>query len=261
MVSGSRRRSFTFRVPTGKLEMRIAEIPEKATPGVVTMLLSAALADVGGEKPTSEYIERLCVADRQYLLRALLVELGHGELWISTTCAGCGAPFDAQIVLSALPVQDAVEYPETTVETSLGLLRIRVPNSSDQAAILSLDRDKAMPALAARLITGVENGSDFQPWRGGELRVEDVDAMNERMDKVFPAVINRVQTACPECRRLGTLDVSPLRLLRRVVSSVFPDVDLLARYYHWSESAILQLPCRRRMQYVRYLDHARGFAG
>jgi len=259
--AGPRSRTFAFRAPTGELEMRIAEMPRRATPAAVTMLLSAALVDVGGEEATPERVERLCVADRQYLLRELLIELGQDELWVSAACGGCGQPFDARVVLSELPVKDAAEYPETSVETSLGRLRARVPDAADQMAIIALDPGKAVPALAARLVLGVENGSSLDPWPGGELSAADIDAMDDRMDEVFPAIATRVQAACPQCGRINALDVSPLRLLRRAASSVFPDVDMLARHYHWPEAEILRLPCRRRSRYVQYLDRGRGFAG
>ena len=258
-VTGSRRRSFTFRDPTGELEVWILEMPARVTPASVTMLLSRALAEVGGEEVTSQIIEGLCVADRQYLLRALLIELGQNKLWVTATCAGCGKLFDAQVVLSELPVREAVEYPETGVNTSLGRLRVRVPNGADQAAIAALDPDHALRALAARIVVGVENGSGLAAWDGGDFGAEDIAAMGERMDEVFPAIDNRVQAVCPDCGCVGTLDVAPLRLLRRTASSLFPDVDILARHYHWSESEILRLPCRRRMRYVHYLDRARGF--
>ncbi|MCX6626701.1 MAG: hypothetical protein NTW28_03605 [Candidatus Solibacter sp.] len=260
-VAGSRRRTFSFRAPTGELEMQIAEMPGRATPAAVTMLLSAALAEVGGVEATAERIERLSVADRQYLLRALLIELGQDELWVSANCAGCGTPFDARVVVSQLPMEEAVEYPETSVETSHGRLRVRVPDGADQKAIAALDYDKAIAALAARLVLGVETGSGLEPWAGGELSAADIDAIDQRMYEVFPAVNTRVQARCPDCGRMGTLDVAPLRLLRRTASSVLPDVDTLARHYHWPEAEILRLPRQRRMRYVGFVDRSRGFAG
>jgi hypothetical protein len=258
--AGSRNRTFAFRAPTGELEMRISEMPSRPTPAAVTMLLSAALTEVGGAEATPERTARLCVADRQYLLRSLLIEMGGDELWVSAACAGCGKPFDARVALSQLPVQDAVEYPETSVPASAGRLRVRAPDGADQAAISALDRGEAAAALAARLVLGVENGPSLEHWNG-VLSAADLAAMDERMEMVFPSVATRVQAACPDCGQMGTLDVSPLRLLRRTATSVYADVDVLARHYHWPEAEILGLPCRRRARYVRFLDRARGFTG
>jgi len=258
---GARRRGFVFGPPTGELEMRIAEIPVRAAPRAVTALLSGALTEVGGEPATAERVEGLCVADRQYLLCALAIELGQDETWVSVVCAGCGQLFDARVVVSELPVREAVEYPETSVDTSHGRLRMRVPNGADQKAITELDPGPALAALAARLVVGVEEDSGLRVWGGGDLSEADIEAINQRMEAVFPAVTTRVRGSCPDCGTAAALDISPLGLLRRAGSSVFADVDVLARYYHWSEAEILRLPCRRRMRYVRLLDRARGFHG
>jgi hypothetical protein len=261
VAGGVRGRGFAFRPPTGELEMRIAEMPARAGPAEVTALLSAALAGVGGEAASAERAERLCVADRQYLLRALAIELGQDETWVPAVCADCGQPFDARVVASELPVREAVEFPETSLGSSRGRLRVRVPDGADQAAIAGLDSARALAALAARLVVGVENGTGLQPWTGGQLGDADIEAMNARMDEVFPAIATRVRAPCPDCGTVGTLDVSPLRLLRRAASSLYRDVYILASYCHWSEADILGMPRGRRMRYVRQVDRARGFLG
>jgi hypothetical protein len=261
MVAGERRRSFAFRPITGAIEMVLAELSEdgRSTPLRITSLLTAVLAEVGGQVATEELVAGLCVADRQFLLRQLLVHLGRDEVWLSADCGACGGRFDLQVRHSSLPVQEAQDFPQTRVTTAGGFLCVRVPTGEDQAAIAVLGFDQARSALARRLVLGRDDdGIELKPWSDAVLAESDLAAMDERMDAVFPQVATRVQTTCPECGQANVVDVSPLRFLHGTLSELLSEVDLLARNYHWSEADILALPRTRRQRYARFLDRARG---
>ena len=135
-VSGERRRSFSLRPVTGELEMRMAEFPDDHMPLhlKVTELLCASLSEIGGATASRDTVQRMCVADRQFVLRKLLIELGQDDVWLSGAC-GCGENFDAHLALSQLPVQEAIEYPQTCVQTSVGRLWVRVPEGVDQGCL------------------------------------------------------------------------------------------------------------------------------
>jgi len=82
------------------------------------------------------------------------------------------------------------------------------------------------------------------------------------MEAMAPCLSCLLEAICPECGMGMTLYFEPrqfcLRELRDRAASIYADVDVLARTYHWSESRILSLPRARRVAYVELARQAKS---
>lgn len=252
LVAGERRRDFRFKPVDGALEMALLEAAGTAltTPAAVTAVLSSALAELAGGPASQERVRRLCVADRQYLMRALAVHFGERHAWMSARCAGCGEAFDFQLDLARLPTDPAgPTFPEVAVDWQGQTWRFRVPDGGDQEALASAGD---VDALLQRCLLA-PSGADVATL--GEAGHEAVD---QAMDAVSPGVVSEVLARCPHCDYENRVVLNPYSLLGRAPDSLLAQVHNLAMHYHWSEREILDLPRERREAYLRLIDRARG---
>jgi hypothetical protein len=256
---GECRRDYSFRPLSGEVELAIAQAAITAlgakgrgsVPQRVTAVLSAALAELGGAAVQPEEVRALPVADRQFLMRQLAVQLGMEESWLAAACARCGVGYDFPVRHGELPFKAAGEgYPFATVETSLGTARFRVPDGGDQEAIAEIeDEEEARRMLARRCAV--------EPL-AGELSDEDLDRVEQALEEVAPEVVTRAQVACPDCGRPGEVHLDPYLCLGAADSGLFVEIHALASAYHWSEREILALPRDRRRLYLALVDQGRG---
>lgn len=255
--NGARRRGFAFRPLTGEIELAVAEAERAPNPpAAVTSVLSAALAEVGGERTTPEVVRELAVGDRQFLMRQLAAGLGCDGVWLTAPCGGCGATFDLYVKQTALPVKEAGKgYPFAVVETESGRRRLRVPSGADQEAIAGLDEEEAVTELLRRCLAPEDQQGGDQ---GGELARTEIAALDAALEAVAPEVGLGVLAACPECRVEQEVVVDPYHCLTQVGDDLFGEVHSLAMAYHWPEPAILALPAHRRRLYAQRIDRTRG---
>lgn len=254
---GERRRDYSFRPLTGDVELALADagLGRGSVPRRVTAVLSAALADLGGAPAHPDAVRELAVADRQFLMRRLAVELGMEESWFSTSCGECGAGFDLPVRHGDLPVKPAGEgYPFATVETSLGPVRFRVPTGADQEAIAGLD--PLDPELARRALASRCAADPL----AGELSEDDLARIEEALEAMAPEVATRAGVACPECGQPNEVHLDPYVCLGagQNLGGLYLEIHTLASVYHWSEREILGLPRERRRLYLSFVDRARG---
>lgn len=255
---GELRRGFHFRELDGGLELVMAESHEAGDPlpRRVSRVLAAALEHVGGERASVEVVEELCVADRQFLMQQLDRRLGSDALWLTSRCAQCQEPFDLALRWSAFPVREAgAGFPQGVVETRQGVVRVRVPNGGDQAALVSVARGpEGARALLARCVLAGDAPVDL-----ARLSQEELALLEAELERLSPAVVTRVQAVCPACGASGAVEVNPYRCLARA-SGVMEEVHVLASAYHWSEREILALPLSRRRKYLRLVERDEGLA-
>jgi hypothetical protein len=263
LIGGVFRRSFRFKPVTGALELALSESGWSARnhPARVTAVLCAALDSLGDENAVgSDLVRNLSVGDRQFLMRRLAAHIDDRLFWLTVRCAVCGEKIDVPVRHSDLPVKPAGEkYPETTVETRIGALRVRVPTGADQEAIADIeDDDAALRVLLARITSA-------QDWdRGGRgldvssLSREDLAAIESTVEAMAPEVAAHVLTGCPYCDRENLVPISPYGCLEKSVGELFSEIHQLAFCYHWSEREILSLPRSRRQVYLDLIDWSRG---
>lgn len=269
-LQGRLQRDFRFKPLTGKAEMALAECVSDgfSVPVRVTSALVATLASVGGQQPSRALVQRLFVADRQFLMRQLAIQLGLDNVWLTPHCPQCGVAFDVSVTLSALPIKPAGQgFPYAPVRTSQGTFRVRTPNGDDQESIADLDD----PAAARRCIVGrciVERLEDNEHHRSTDepavdvsaLSGEDLSAIEIALESICPELTVCARAVCPECRAVQDVPVDPYLCLRRSHSEIYMDVHVLASAYHWSEPQILALSRSRRKRYLSMVDRERGMA-
>lgn len=110
-------------------------------------------------------------------------------------------------------------------------------------------------------------GRPDAPRRLAELCIEAANPparlrgrIERAMAALAPEVSRPLVGACPECGKLVEAGLHITRLvvseLTREAASLYDEVDLIARAYHWREAEILQLPRRRRRAYADRIRQA-----
>ena len=260
-LDGTRRRQFAFKPLTGRTELTVLEsaAASRTLPGRVTGALKAVLSQVGGVEPDDETVGRLCVADRQVLVRQLAAWLGADGVWLTVPCSQCGNEFDFFVEQSTLPVKEAGDaFPFASVELaserhSVRVVRLRVPDGTDQEAVAGLCDDEAVRVLAKRCVVS----DDFN---AEDLDAEDLEAIDAALEAVAPEATQHVLGECPECGHTNQVPIDPYFCLRGDGDELLSEIHILASAYHWSEGQILALPRHRRRRYLAKLDQDRGLA-
>lgn len=255
----ARRRRAAWRPLDGRLELAVAEqgASGESLPVRVSAAIAAALEHIDGEPVSIALAGELCVADRQFLMHRLAELFGMGHTWQTVICARCAERFDFDVRLGDLPVREAgAGFPFAEIETSIGVVRARVPTGADQAAVLEeTGGEDAELALCARCVVAPASLSL------DALTGEDIARIEDALEDVSPAVVTAVQAACPACGNAQEAKLDPYLVLRKPpAESVLEDVHVLAASYHWSERDILALPRERRRFYLARVDRARGMA-
>lgn len=263
---GALQRSFCFKPVTGTLELTLAESgwSARSHPERVTAVLCAALHRLGDENGVSaDRVRSLCVGDRQFLMRKLAAHIDDRVFWLTVACSECREKLDVPVRHSELPVKPAGEgYPETVMETSLGLLRVRVPTGADQEVLARIeDDDRALGVLIERItaVAGAETeggGVDVS-----RLSPDELAAIEARVEAMAPEVASHLLVTCPHCLSENTVPITPYACLERPVGELFSEIHRLAFWYHWSERDILELPRTRRQLYLDLIDRTRGLHG
>lgn len=258
-IDGVLKRSFRFKPVTGSFEIMLGESGRGAgsLPARITAVLSAALAEIGDTAATVSHVRNLSVGDRQFLMVQLAAQIDDQDVWLTAECTKCRELFDVPLKYAALPVKPAgEEFPETTVETGLGSLRLRVPTGADQEAIAAVaDDTAALPILLQRLLSTTDPSRALDVT---QLSDNDLAAIEARLEAMAPEIAARLKTYCPGCEAENQLPISPYAALQRPAGDLYTEIHRLANTYHWSERDILDLPRTRRQIYLQLIDQSRG---
>jgi hypothetical protein len=146
---------------------------------------------------------------------------------------------------SVQPTQESGWYrlaPRATNGASVvETIDFRLPTPNDQLAVHGLPN--AVGALMRRCLSPADAPASLR--RKAEAALE----------AIAPCLSCDLQAVCPECGTQLNLYFEPRRFclseLRDRAASIYADVDVLARCYHWSENEILSLPRARRVAYVQ----------
>jgi hypothetical protein len=259
--NGSVLRKARFRALTGRIEQSLIEadaLVDRAH--YVTTVLSNVLDRIGDTSVDADTVANLCVADRQYLMLRLGALLDGEQMWLKVGCGHCDAIFDVDVNRADLPVKQAgAGFPQATLHHGDWEIEVRIPTGADQERIAALGEDQAMRELLLHCICTV-NGSPPSKDFIEQLSRTDIEAIDEALDEVSPAVCDRLQVICPECNReqLASLDHYLPSGLDEY--SFFDEIHTLASHYHWSEAEIMDLPQDKRRRYINLVNRsgARG---
>lgn len=250
-------RQARFRPLTGRIEQAIVEVGTGLDrPGYVTAVLGSALESIGDQPAHAGRVADLCVADRQYLMLRLAAMLDDEQMWLKVGCGHCDAPFDLDIRRCDLPVKEAGPgFPLVTLRVKEWAIDARVPTGADQACIGELSEEEAMQQLLQScicLVNGEPPGKEFI----NNLSELDIEAIDEALDEVSPAVCNQLLVTCPECGRQQYAELDHYALAGMNEHFFYDEVHTLASHYHWSEAAILDLSQARRRLYLGMINRS-----
>jgi hypothetical protein len=269
-VDGVRYRDVELRPLPARDEVLLSD-PEghlagASTAARLTWLLARCVVRLGPLAPVDEESVRdLSVGDREALalhLRRLLV----GErMACSLSCPDCREPLDLELLVGELLVPaypDAGPSFETTVADgdASWRVRFRLPTGRDQEEVGGLADDA--PEMGAdeilrRCILAV-TGDGVSPAAG--LPEGIAARLPGSMAELDPQALLDLDMRCPSCGTAFVVPFSPSAfLVRELVDRsrrLIAEVHTLALSYHWSESAILALPARRRHAYLELIDRS-----
>ena len=257
--NGSIERLARFHLLTGRIEQALIEFgADLDRPRYVTAVLGSALDSIGSQTVDAGLVAALCVADRQYLMLRLAAMLNGEQMWLKVDCGHCNVPFDVDIRRCDLPVKEPGRgYPLVTLRVKEWAIDARVPTGADQECIGELSEEEAMQQLLQSCIRSV-NGEPPDREFINKLSGPDIEAIDEALDEVSPAVCNQLLVTCPECGReqYAELDHYVLAGINR--HFFYDEIHTLASHYHWSEAAILDLPQARRRLYLDKINRSAG---
>lgn len=232
----------------------------------VSLLLARCVRRIGGIEPaTIDDVRDLTVGDREALLLNLR-RLSFGERISSvTTCPApeCGEPMDLE-----LEVKDLLLQPKEPSATPVGESRLdiggdatwtvsyRAVTGADQEAVARQARSGIEDAVALLLDRCVLEITDIT---GAPVPTEKaIESLRDRLPQLLsdhdPQAEIRLSLRCPVCEHafeviFDTADYLIAELSARG-RTIFDEVHLIARRYHWSEAEILSLGVGRRRRYL-----------
>jgi hypothetical protein len=269
-TGGSLKRSFSFKLVTGLLElalsecaMRAARQPALTHPEQVTDVLCETLEMLADEPVSRSRVKELCVGDRQFLMRHLAIHIDDALVWLAAKCGACGESFDVSLRYSELPVKHAgTKFPETVIKIDQGKFKVRVPNGLDQEYIAAIDDDvEATHVLLQRLTSSVGKGKNRcnsdsdNAIELSSINKDQIALIEETVEQMAPEIATEVLATCPHCDIGNRVPVSPYACMEQTGGHLFSEVHTLASSYHWSEREILAMPRDRRHMYLGLIDH------
>lgn len=253
---GTIHRQAKFRSLTGRIEQALLEFKKTSDrPAYVTAVLDCCLDKIDNE--TVDAAE-LCVADRQYLMLRLAALLDGEQMWLKVVCGHCKDLFDVDIRRCDLPVKPAAAgYPFARVRLADHLLVVRTATGVDQQLIANLSEQDAFKQLLQRCILSVDGAAPGVEFID-QLGEADIQAIDDALDEVSPAVGNQLLVSCPECGCEQQAELDHYTLSSINEAFLYDEIHSLASHYHWSESEILELPQSRRQLYLNLINREVG---
>lgn len=252
-------RAAEFRPLTGRMEQQIAAFASHSSiSDRVSGILAVALEHIGNQAVTRDMAAGLSVADRQFLMLALALQMGSDQQWRHLTCAACGARFDIGFRLSEIPLTPGGEnYPWAEEHISGRCLRLRAPTGEDEACVTDLGPDAALREIALRCVVAID-GEPPTSAALDQFSDSDIDRIDAALEEVAPQLGSTLSTACSECGAPHAFDIDPYAVVDTDAADLYREVHALALRYHWSEAQCLRLPRSRRRMYLDLINQSFG---
>ena len=252
-------RQARFHPLSGRIEQSLIESADQQDrPAYVTAVLSHALESIGDHPADADTVSRLTVADRQYLMLRLGAMLNGEQLWLKVECVHCQSLFDVEVQRKDLPVkQAAAGFPVVRLHLNDWEIEAAVPTGEDQEGICELEEVEALRYLlrqCIRSVNGQQPSEDFFRL----LSEADIEAIDEALDEVAPAVCDQLLVSCPECKSEQSARLDHYAHIGLNEYLFYDEIHTLASHYHWSEADILGLPQLKRRRYLDLINRSGG---
>ena len=249
-----------FKPMCGDFELVCCEFANRfdlLPPREVTDLLTMSLAHVGQQPIVWRDVHNMAVGDRQFLLRSLMIALGHDDCWMTSVCHECQNRFDFNITLSDLPVNQCSEsFPFVDIVINAYSYRFRAPSGADQEELAQEQNENEHDILSLLLMP--LGGRDKRSSSFPRYSAEQQNMIETEIENMAPKITSKIQAACPECDNLMIIDISPERAILQLGKNIYTEVHQIASTYHWSEGEILKMPTQRRKNYLSLIERAKG---
>jgi hypothetical protein len=184
------------------------------------------------------------------LLHLVVVTNGRASLDLSARCTqpACENPFEFELPIDQLSPGPADDSVDIALDDERHV-RLRLPSGADlrdwRSRIDPARKDAKRAMLGSLLIQG-------------EIRIEDVAAIDEALGKLDPLVDFSISGPCPACHAdmemsidLEQLALASLRVSQR---QLLREVHELASHYGWTEAEALAIPAHRRAGYRELIE-------
>ena len=195
------------------------------------------------------------LAQRLQGLLAIALASDVPTLELVQRCRGCAELLEVQVQTHAFVREEEI----TDFEWAPGLgqtLRVALPTGREQRAWSQAD-DLTTHAMTRQLIRGID---DLAPPAGWEIPEAWIDGLAQEFERRDPLTALEIETRCPACGVAASFEVDlEARLIGQLYArqrQILAEIHRLASAYHWSETAILQLPAWRRRHYLAQLGAA-----
>jgi len=250
---------YAFKPMCGAFELTCSEFAqdfELLPPRQVTDLLTKALCHLGHQPVTWQDVHNMTMVDRQFLLRRLVIALGHDSRWMTSVCDGCKNRFDFNVVLSELPIRQGSEtYPYTDLVINGQHYRFRMPSGADQELLTRRASASERDVLSLLYMQGKskEKGCHLPQWTA-----EQQGLIEDKIENTAPDITSKIQVSCPDCKNILIVNVCPERIILQVGRGIYSEIHQLASFYHWAEKDILEMPSMRRKNYLALIERSKG---
>jgi hypothetical protein len=212
------------------------------------MLLAAACPECKIEE-----LAGICIGQRDALLFAMR-ELSFGpEMHAFCVCPLCDAPLEWSMRVADL-LKNARGCPNSELRfTAEGYdIHFRFLNSMDLSEAISLGAEKGPQLLLARsIVRAVKGHKEIAP---DTLPDAVKSVLESRLLECDPLCEIELDMECPACGNRWPVLLDILSFfwaeLDAQARSLLHQIDVLARYYGWSESEILSMSRQRRQHYI-----------
>lgn len=261
---------------SGKEEEMLSAVKTGDCRTLITKILAKCIRRLGFiDNITEEITGKMLVADRQFLLLKLR-EYTFGERiqgTVSCPGPGCGKKVDIDFCISDIPVKKLEEKkpfytcrlpPDAAIRQNGNILDtvvFRLPHGRDRellSPLLTTEPLQLQDQLLEACITQIGQLTDLSHGLIASLSDKTKKTISEEIWKRAPAVEANFVALCPEC---GITFEFPfdiyqffLEELRTSLDLLYREVHYLAFHYHWSEEEIMNMPRKKRRQYLRILS-------
>jgi hypothetical protein len=216
----------------------------------------------------------LVVGDREALSLHLRRLLFGDRMACVVSCPECRERLDLELGVDQLLVPlygDARPTYETIIEEAGAAYRVRfrLPTGRDQeeAGSLAGGATDSADVILARCVVDVSrvdgdaaDGLAPADDAGSHPTHAIADHVPALMAELDPQAVLNLDMRCPSCGHDFVVPFSPSAFLVSEVversKRLIAEVHALAMTYHWSESAIVALPARRRHAYLELLERS-----
>jgi len=244
-------RKISLRQLEGRDEVLVLAHSRPGAP-LVTDLLAQVIVALDETTPAREQVATLTLGERDILLAHIRQENFGDQLQSTSTCPRCHEQLDIDFSLEAFLIHYRPRLPRGVEPQENGWFRFanhnvsfRLPTGTDmeemeqQAGLTYEQRRRWLIArcvspthVSARLLARIERAM----WHLSPQLIQELGAQCAMCGANFSVTFN--------------MESFVLRELRLAARTLYQDVHLLARWYHWREAEILSLPRQRRIRYV-----------